>query len=654
MELMSSSRVLKEIYKNEFHDINSNGSIERLHCYNLPTNAAIIAYSQNESTYGSWNLPGHWYTQPDYKLYDHDEDGVSELYGLSINNGDSLFVSQVHLIKAKREIKTKFISHLQKYNGEIDMELRAYGFADITGDSIDDYIFFSSAGFPLQPRTYYAWDIKNDTIIRGPIAGMNYRNRLLNLSENIDMETGEEIFLVNGATNNYRTSITYSDTASYAVVFTKNLNYLFQPVYCAGAQSVTYTIPFVWENNKQVLAITRDPRKIENKTKFRIINLQGDVIFEKQTSLFDTFFKLMMANNSICLETHKNSGSEFGILNEDLIFVKKIAFKENFYVATAFNADDDSRDEFLFINGSKNEIGILQDDYKGFTYVETPNPITEFRFVSLKSFKNGSSIISIQMKGHEYLYNYKKSKIYPFRIIYYILTYLLTYLFLIALQKIFAFRSNRKKVLEEKMTNYQLQSIMNQLNPHFTFNAINSIGGAIIDGKNVEAYEYFTKLSNLVRKSMTNAFQTYKTLGEEIDFVKEYLEIEKYRFEEKLNWELSIDPSVDMRVEVPKMLIHIFVENAIKHGIFHMTRSGNIDIKILNNNSHLEIFITDDGVGMSKAFEIEQHKGKGLMILNNYLELFNVKQKSNISYKIKDRSKINKEIKGTEVIIKIS
>ena len=102
------------------------------------------------------------------------------------------------------------------------------------------------------------------------------------------------------------------------------------------------------------------------------------------------------------------------------------------------------------------------------------------------------------------------------------------------------------------------------------------------------------------------------------------------------------------------MLIHIFVENAIKHGIFHMTRSGNIDIKILNNNSHLEILITDDGVGMSKAFEIEQHKGKGLMILNNYLELFNVKQKSKISYKIKDRSKNNREITGTEVIIKIA
>ena len=177
--------------------------------------------------------------------------------------------------------------------------------------------------------------------------------------------------------------------------------------------------------------------------------------------------------------------------------------------------------------------------------------------------------------------------------------------------------------------NYQIQSVLNQLNPHFTFNALNAIGDAVQEGRKEEAYEYFSKLSDLIRSSMSNATRSYNTLGEELDFVKEYLEIEKYRFGDKLNWEVTLDPNIDLSISVPKMLIHIFVENAIKHGILKDNSKGCIKIKVkeIKNLNKIKITIEDDGIGIEEEIIEGIDKGKtkegsiGLLNVHNRLKL---------------------------------
>ena len=152
---------------------------------------------------------------------------------------------------------------------------------------------------------------------------------------------------------------------------------------------------------------------------------------------------------------------------------------------------------------------------------------------------------------------------------------------------------------------------------------------------------------------MNNAFEPYKTLGEEIEFVKQYLHIESYRFSGKLSWAFQQDPTVNLELIVPKMLIHIFVENAIKHGIFHNPEGGKIDISINNSSIGLLIMVTDDGIGMSKAFKIEKRRGDGLRILDNYLMLFNRQHKHSVSYKIIDCTNLETDQTGTRVLITI-
>ncbi|MEZ5072781.1 MAG: histidine kinase [Bacteroidales bacterium] len=149
---------------------------------------------------------------------------------------------------------------------------------------------------------------------------------------------------------------------------------------------------------------------------------------------------------------------------------------------------------------------------------------------------------------------------------------------------------------------------------------------------------HFTRLSDLMRRVMSNAFESATTLGEEIDFVKSYLQIETNRFDNKFTWSVRLDEEVDMAVVIPKMLIQIFVENAIKHGIFHLDAGGEIEIGIHRTGPGILILVTDNGVGFEKAFELEGRKGKGLEILNNYLQLFNKHHEVTISCKILNRA----------------
>ena len=152
---------------------------------------------------------------------------------------------------------------------------------------------------------------------------------------------------------------------------------------------------------------------------------------------------------------------------------------------------------------------------------------------------------------------------------------------------------------------------------------------------------------------MKNAFEAYKTLGEEVDFVKQYLKIESYRFGGKLSWDVELNPEVDKSIIIPKMLIHLFVENAVKHGIFHQPNGGRIDVKIELSEDGIFITVTDDGVGMQKSFQMEQKRGDGLKILNNYLSIFNKKQKHSVHYEIQDRSHQDANLTGTRVLINI-
>jgi len=147
--------------------------------------------------------------------------------------------------------------------------------------------------------------------------------------------------------------------------------------------------------------------------------------------------------------------------------------------------------------------------------------------------------------------------------------------------------------LEAARNEYELRRLRDQMNPHFIFNAMNTIR-ALIDEDPQKAKSAVTQLSNVLRSSLQAGKQELIPLSKEIEIVKDYLEIEKARYEERLTVEWDIAKGSD-RVEIPPLLLQTIVENCIKHGIAKLPDGGRIVIQSTVMMDVVEIDILNSG-----------------------------------------------------------
>jgi sensor histidine kinase YesM len=146
--------------------------------------------------------------------------------------------------------------------------------------------------------------------------------------------------------------------------------------------------------------------------------------------------------------------------------------------------------------------------------------------------------------------------------------------------------------LEASHHEIELKTLRDQLNPHFLFNSLNSIR-ALIEIDPTTAKSAITTLSNLLRNSLLMGKKSQVKISEEVNLVKEYLRLEKIRFEERLTY--NIDVEVNEKIEIPPFLIQTMAENGIKHGISKSTIGGVIDIRIYESEEKLKLEVTNTG-----------------------------------------------------------
>ncbi len=217
-----------------------------------------------------------------------------------------------------------------------------------------------------------------------------------------------------------------------------------------------------------------------------------------------------------------------------------------------------------------------------------------------------------------------------------------------------------KVILEQELGKSIVKSVKAQMNPHFFYNALNTIQAYIYLNDKLNAGKYLSKFSALTRKILEMSEQESITLSEEISTLELYLELEKMRFEDELDIQINVAASIDTDfVKIPSMLIQPFVENAIKHGLLHK-RNGTkmIEIDFSYKNEMLQVRIADNGVGRVKAEEINRVKNKhhnsfSTEANNKRIEVLNKHTKRKIELEIIDEYDANGEAKGTTVLVLI-
>lgn len=216
----------------------------------------------------------------------------------------------------------------------------------------------------------------------------------------------------------------------------------------------------------------------------------------------------------------------------------------------------------------------------------------------------------------------------------------------------------KRNEAEKKMIQSQLTALKAQMNPHFMYNALNSIQALILKQDIKNSNLYLSKFSNLMRKVLDVSGKDEIYLHEEVDILDLYLSLEKLRFGEDFKYLIIISPEIDSyQVMLPPLLLQPFVENAIKHGLLHKKGEKRLEIHFYLQDKFLYCSIKDNGIGRKHAMEIkerlnEKHRSFSTSATEKRVELLNNFVSSNFEIGINDLYENNIPA-GTEVIIKI-
>ncbi len=208
--------------------------------------------------------------------------------------------------------------------------------------------------------------------------------------------------------------------------------------------------------------------------------------------------------------------------------------------------------------------------------------------------------------------------------------------------------------VEKRITELKLGALKSQIDPHFVFNVMNSLGASIFKGNSMEAYSTLTKFARLVRQAIENNESSFSTIEFEIDFVRSYLDLQKQRFKNVFDYNIFIDENVDTCTFIPRLLIQNLAENAVKHGVGPLHENGLITINIRKLTDSTLLVVEDNGVGrMATREHNSASTGIGLAVNRELIKIFNEFNAEKIKMEITDLFTSGNVPAGTKVEVSV-
>ncbi len=272
------------------------------------------------------------------------------------------------------------------------------------------------------------------------------------------------------------------------------------------------------------------------------------------------------------------------------------------------------------------------------------SPASSQRNATYSNLPPGEYIFEVKSCNEDGIWN-DQSSLIPFTILkpFWFKTWFLvsSFIFLILLilasfrlriQTIRKKSASQRKLLETEKSILELEqkALRLQMNPHFIFNALNSIQAQITDNNEQTARHYLAQFSKLMRMILENSRNTYISLEEEISTLENYLSLEKFSSGNRFDFEIICGEGlVPSEEQIPPMMIQPFAENAVIHGLRHLQSRGKITICFRREGNFLECSVTDNGIGQVKAASLNraqqdhQHKSTALVVTQERLDLMN-------------------------------
>ncbi len=641
----------------DIHDLNNDGNSEIIHFFtNSKGKAAFTVTLQGNATLDQWNLNGIYPTDISFGAYDFDNDGVKEI-ALTYLRNDSLLLAIISPFNKTKLFRQDIFIDVVANND--DFAISDFIVSDINNDNKSELLFSISAGFGLIPRNVYAYNFFRDTMLRSDYLAIHSRIENAGQIRDIDGDGIPEILLSNFAPGNMRnfTGSALHDHASWVLILDNNLKIIGQPLPFTAAPS-TMTPMFVKGHDRSrvmcffnnystggdtscIAVYDFDKKKITDQIniygkKAHIIHSKSN---EKNISFYDEDGNIYQVDKKLHL-------------NRTLRLPKRIS--PSLYAEIDITGS--GVQELFFGDADYLGYWVLTNNLKYPAFLPIPEEAGHSpKKIMLFQQDGKPNSIAIHISNFLYVFSYGTNFFFWLKWP----SLLLFYLFFTGVfQLILQFQKSRlKKSYQKKaqLAELKLKSIRNQMDPHFIFNSVNAIASAFYKQDKAVAYSYFTKFSKLIRATMLYSDRISRTVEEEIDFAIQYLAIEKLRFKQKFDYVLNIAENVETSIEVPRMIIQSYVEAAVSNGLMHRMEldGGLLTIGINEEDTFLEIKITDNGVGIEQSKEFNKERAfKSVKIMDEFLSIINEINESKITVKMTDVYD-NGNIKGTEVVIKI-
>lgn len=645
----------KKLLKNQYilyDDLDNDRSSEKITAF-TQDNTTAITINNGNGIIDQWNFKGSfdfWFKKCLFIAGDKDNDGKKELYVFTLYKDTILLHCIADINNPRLSIKNRVIAVAGKADKAADPFIIPAEMDDLDGDGVKELIFGIGSGFSEYPRNVFAYFISKDSLIQSPESSY-FISQILQADINNDGKK-EIIPFGYAASNVSPETARYHDFSSFLMVLDQNLKFLFNPIEFKGRYSLL--TPSLCKRNKNLSLVWLfyNPSKKSPPT-FYFADNSGLI-----TDSVPLNFYAFNPENTPDWDSEKGFLQVFlengiGLLDSGFKVIKTIP-EVNPSNTVQQDFDKDGKKEILFTDVEKGKIYIYREGYTQGVSASTELSLPGPDLISLKTDSKSFPVVSIQSGQSQSFFRYGINPEYPYYYLFYPGIYLSILVFALTVKNIQKNQIKKKYETEKRISELQLALIRNQLDPHFTFNVINSIIYSVEFSQNEQAGEQLRQFANLYRNMLLSAGSTRRTIEEELDFCKDYLLLEKMRFKERFNFNISVSEDIDRSFLIPKLLIQIHAENAIKHGLSSIKKGGNLDIELKNADDALLIEITDNGIGRVKsAGQSKNSTGKGLETMEELYSIYNKYYNEKVSSQITDLYDPQGNPAGTKVSIRI-
>ncbi len=635
-----------------YEDIDGDGNSELFHMINDQSGFSHYVFYKDGKQLYQHNLKGHFLNMNFCIFGDYNHDSKKELY-IPWYRADSIFMDVIDVISDKLLAKNIFLTQFKYHGKNLDTGIQTYFMKDFDNDGFDDLFFDMECGFSVTNRKNFIYSPKTKHLNVSQARGVNLYPEII--LYDISNDGVPEIFGTRKSNGNTSEDYFLSDQKLWFYVPDVNHNFLFQPQIVGQYPGMVSTMPLYIENIPFIAALCVNWGQSYDSSFIATYNLKGELIKKVKMTysqpLFESIFTSFPKEKPESLKILLSDGNLIEYDNQ-LNETNKLKTFRFMGLITKLDIDHDGKEEYFF-QGLNNNLIITRDDYRYPVDIELDD-ISSPRYVSLKTSSALKPLICLNTEKTYYEIRYYKNPYYVFRHLIFIFLWFLLFFTFFIIGRLYQRIATKRYESENELARLQIAALEKQLSPHFILNILNSIGSLYETKQTEKAQNLLSKYGKLLHIVLFSSGKLSISLSQELEFTRDYIELEKARIINAFDYEIIFDESLS-ELQIPKMLIHSFCENAIKHGLRNLKhRNGFLKVNVFRKDNVVKIMVSDNGIGREKAKEYSSvSTGQGLKIIDQTLDTYFQLTKVRINYKISDIYNAEKKPEGTAIEITI-